>query len=37
MEKAAIKREYEDLLSRLCKIEEKWCPPKKKAQRIIAK
>jgi hypothetical protein len=37
IEKAAVNREYEEKLSKPCKIEEEWCPPKKKAQRIIAR
>jgi hypothetical protein len=31
-EKAAINKEYEEMLGRLCKIKEVWCLPKEKAQ-----
>ncbi len=31
-EKAAINKEYEEMLARLCKIKEVWCLPKEKAQ-----
>ncbi len=28
MERAAINKEYEEMLARLCKIKEAWCLPK---------
>ncbi|MGB7291447.1 MAG: hypothetical protein WBD99_04665 [Thermodesulfobacteriota bacterium] len=31
-ERAAINKEYEEMLARLCKIKEVWCLPKEKAQ-----
>jgi len=31
-EKAAINKEYEEMLTRLCKIKEVWCLPIPKAQ-----
>jgi hypothetical protein len=31
-EKAAMNKEYEEMLARLCKIKEAWCLPKKKSQ-----
>lgn len=31
-EKAAINKEYEEMLARLCKIKEVWCLPKEKGQ-----
>ena len=31
-ERAAINKEYEDMLARLCKIKEVWCLPKEKSQ-----
>ncbi len=31
-ERAAINREYEEMLARLCKIKEVWCLPKPKGQ-----
>ena len=31
-EKAAINKEYEEMLARLCKIKEVWCLPKEEGQ-----
>jgi hypothetical protein len=31
-ERAAINKEYEEMLGRLCKIKEEWCLPKEKGQ-----
>ncbi len=31
-ERAAINKEYEEMLARLCKIKEEWCLPKEKGQ-----
>jgi hypothetical protein len=31
-ERAAINKEYEEMLGRLCKIKEVWCLPKPKGQ-----
>jgi len=31
-ERAAINKEYEEMLARLCKIKEVWCLPKEKGQ-----
>ncbi len=31
-ERAAIHREYEEMLARVCKIKEVWCLPKEKGQ-----
>jgi hypothetical protein len=31
-ERAAINKEYEEMLARLCKIKEAWCLPKPKGQ-----
>ncbi len=31
-ERAAINKEYEEMLGRLCKIKEVWCLPKEKGQ-----
>ncbi|MEW6584792.1 MAG: hypothetical protein AB1442_04165 [Nitrospirota bacterium] len=31
-ERAAINKEYEEMLARLCKIKEVWCLPKEKTQ-----
>jgi len=34
-ERAAINKEYEEMLSRLCKIKEAWCLPKPTAQKAV--
>jgi hypothetical protein len=31
-ERAAINKEYEEMLARLCKIKEVWCLPKENGQ-----
>jgi hypothetical protein len=31
-ERAAVTKEYEEMLGRLCKIKEVWCLPKERAQ-----
>jgi len=31
-ERAAINKEYEEMLGKLCKIKEVWCLPKEKGQ-----
>lgn len=34
-ERAAINKEYEEMLARLCKIKEAWCLPKPTAQKAV--